>query len=275
MRNKKIYVKYGRKVRKVNVKFIENYKKIGKFGRYNLYKKVEKKRKKQKKKINRYTEQVNINKIKKVQRKKSIKIRVSRKEKDFIDRIKGGVSAVDLTKEKEVEKKLLKSVQLLPRFDKYKFIGEINKDHKIISNGKVYGSFHALDNDKRDIYLDLINNLVEAKNEKFRDKLYALRKDLLKDGLVIEVDVYGTLHEKNIRKKYFGTLAIVGLMVEEAGFIESDLVGWSGENRAIEIYFDRIVKGLGGQKCYWIRNNLAVDTAHVTITDINLKLNYA
>lgn len=266
-----IYIRWGKGVRRLRVKDYTLYEVVGKVGRFNLYKRskaVKKAKKVLKKSIKKKS-------VKRITKKRVPKVRVTKKEKDFIARIKGGVSPQDMKKEVAIEKKMLKEVSLMPRFDREKYIKRINPNKQVVSSGRVYGSFHALDSDKRDIYLDLMKNLIEVKDDRFKNKLYALRRDLLKDGIVIEVDVYGTLHDRNVRRKYFGTLAIVGLMVEEAGFIETDLVGYSGENRNVEITFDRIVRGHGGQKCYWIKNNLAMDTAHITITDVQLRLSYA
>lgn len=236
-----------------DIKNVSNYNFVGKQGRYWI---AHKKRK-----------------VKKRVLKKRIKI--SRKEKLFIERIKRKGAKVDVKREVEIERKMLKRVQLLPVFKRGQFVKEINPKHKIISNNKVYGSFHELDLDKRDVYLGLMKNLITTKNQRFKDKLFSLRRELLKDGIVIEVDVYGMFAQRNMRRVYFGTLAIVGLMVEEAGFIESDLIGWSGENRNIERVFDSIVRNLGGEKCYWLKNNLSSDTISVHITDVSLRLNYA
>ena len=123
--------------------------------------------------------------------------------------------------------------------------------------------------------MELMKNLITAKNDKFHNKLYALRKELLKDGIVIEVDVYGVFAKKSKKIYYLGTLGLVGLMIEEAGFIESQLIGWSGEGRTLLIEFDGITKSHGGEKCYWIKKNLAFDSDFVYITDVMCRLNYA
>lgn len=272
--NRLIYIKWGKGIRRFKVKDIRDYLKVGKRGRFNIYqrkKKGTKKRvlikkdsKKRTEAFNRLTEQV----------EKVKKAKISKTEEGFIRRIKGG-KLQGVEKEMQIERKLLKKVVLLPRFDKQRYMKKINPRRKIITNGKVYESFNDLDIRKRDIYINLMNNLVEMKDEKFKSKMYALRKDLLRDGIVIEADVFGVLARNNQRKVYFGTLAIVGVMIEDAGFIESELVGWQGENRLIELAFDKVAKSQGGQKCYWIRNNLVLDTGIVFVTDVRLRVNYA
>ena len=267
-----ILIKEGRRTRKVRVVNLKNYIKVGKKGKLNLYKKKTKKqlekRGKGKKRTagktkrgTRYTEQVKRNKV----------VKISKEEEGFIRKIKGG----NFRNENEIAKKLLKEVRLLPRFEKEEYVRKINPDRKIMSTGKTYGSYSDLESNKRDIYMELMKNLITAKNDKFHNKLYALRKELLKDGIVIEVDVYGVFAKNSKKKVYMGTLGFVGLMIEEAGFIESQLTGWSGENRTLVLEFDRIAKGHGGQKCYWIKNNMALDTETIYITDVMCRLNYA
>lgn len=277
-----IYIRWGRGVRRYRVKNFGNYVKVGKKGRFNIYAK-KKKIKKKKVKTPKFPEKKlrkksSFSRITQNEKRKTHqrpkKVKTSREEEKFIARIKGQ-KLEGSEKEIEIEKKLLKSVQLLPKFDKYYYIRKINPKKKVLTNGKTYGSFYDLDNHKRDIYMELIGGLVTAKNDKFGNKLYALRRDLLKDGIVVEVDLYGTLAKNSRRVVYLGTLGIVGLMIEEAGFIESEIVGWSGENRQIEPIFDGRTRNLGGQRCYWIKNNMTMDTEFVYITNVNLRLNYA
>lgn len=249
-----IFIRWGRGVRRFKVKNFQDYEKVGKKGRFNVYAK-----KKRSKSLNRITK----------------KRKVTKKEESFIERIKGVESGVDIEKEKLIERKLLKKVQIMPNFNRKKYIKQINPKREIVSNGKTYGSFYALDNAKRDVYLDLMKGLFTAKDQRFKNKLYALRRELLKDGIVIEVDVYGKFSSKGRRNVFLGTLGIVGLMVEDAGFIETEMIGWFGENRIIEMTFDRIVKSRGGEKCYWMKNNMNFDTEQVYITNVNLRLSYA
>lgn len=202
-------------------------------------------------------------------------VKVTAEEEVFIKKIKRGAGAVDLEAERGAERRLLKEVRLLPRFDKFKFIKRVDGRKGVISDGKTYSSFAQFDSSKRDIYMNLMNRLVASKDKRFEKKMYALRRELLKDGIVIEVDIYGALSQKSMRRVYMGTVAMVGLMVEDAGFIESDLIGWSGENRLLEAFLNAMTRNSGGEKCYWIRNNLSMDTVNIIVTDVNLRLNYA
>ena len=67
---------------------------------------------------------------------------------------------------------MLKEVRLLPRFEKEEYVRKINPDRKIMSTGKTYGSYSDLESNKRDIYMELMKNLITAKNDKFHNKLY-------------------------------------------------------------------------------------------------------
>lgn len=256
MVSKLIFIRWGKGARRYKVKDFSAYYKVGKKGRFNLYAKKKTKRKKQKRV--RLAEK----------RKRAV---ISRKEEGFIAKIKGK----NFGEEQKIERRMLKEVRLLPVFDRKQYIKQINPGKEVVTDGKIYGSFRDLENNKRDIYMGLMKNLVVSKNEKFMGRMYALRKELLKDGMVIEVDIYGMLSKKGKRVLYLGTMAFVGLMIEEAGFIENDLIGWAGENRAIEPFFNRLVKSQGGQKAYWLKNNMAYDTENVFLTNVNLRFSYA
>lgn len=269
MVSRTIWIKWGRGQRKVRVKNFSQYEKIGKYGRYNLYTRKKKKRKQKKKTFRKTNKVIRLN--------EKGKRRITQEETHFIQLIKGKkpIRASDLKREREIEKRMLHTIRILPVFKTNQYKGTINPENKIITNGKIYGNFHSLDIEKRDIYLNLMGKLIQAKNQKFKDKLYAMRKELLQDGIVLETEIYGILHKQNKRRVYFGTLALVGLMIEDASFIETDMIGWGGENREIERYFDQLTRSKGGQRAYWIKNNLRMDTTEVTITDVKIKLNYA
>lgn len=264
VKSKLMYVKWGKGQRRVRIKYPYLYEKIGKVGWFNLYRR--------KKGAKRLYEKRRYTKV----RKRKVLVKPTKRESEYIKRLKRTMSGstADIRREREVEKRLLGRVKLLPIFKRGDLVREAKKG-EIITDGRLYKSFSDLEKNKKNIYLSLMDNLVKVKNKKFMDRMYALRGPLLRDSLVLEVDVYGILAKNNKRVVFLGTLGIVGLLIEEAGFIESELIGWSGENREIEAIFDRIVKGLGGQKCYWIKNNMSFDTEFVMITNVNLRFSYA
>lgn len=254
---KLIFVIWGSGIRRIKVD-PDLYEPISKIGRYYLYQRIKGKR------------------LNKVVKKKRTKRKITKRDK-FVAKVKGIklVSPQQLRKEKETEKRLLSSIKLLPTINKRDFAEQINPKKIIMSNGRQYESYSDLDKDKKDIYLSLMDNLVKAKNQKFRDKMFSLRKMLLQDGIVIEVDLYGTFSQKGNRVVNLGTLHITGLMIEDADFIETDIVGSSGTIGEIERVVDGLTRGKGGAGARISKTPLKFDSTQIYITNVKIRLNYA
>lgn len=253
VKSKLMFIRWGRGYRRYKVKNPNDYEKIGKSGRYNLYAK--------KKSVKRKT---------KTQR--------TQKEIKAIQRIKTGWTAEDkkkIAKEKQVEKRLLSAVKLVPKLDKKEFHKKINANGGIISVEKRFGSYDDLDKNKKDIYLNLLGGLMQSNNQKFKDKIYSMRKMLLKDGIVIELELRGMLNKGNSREIVLGNMSISGLMIEEADFIESHIVGNSGTIGEIERIADQMTRSRGGAGARIERSILKFDSTQIYITSVKIKLSYA
>ena len=247
-------IRWGRGFRKYKVKNPNLYQKIGKKGRYNLYAKRKLTRKSTKKKLE--------------------KSRRSSREIKAIEKIKKGWTQKDkiqIKKEREIEKRLLKRIVLVPNLNKKSLVKSINPTGKIIYGNKIYESYGELNNNKKEFYL----NLLKSGNKKIEDKLYAMRRQILQDGMVIEVDLHGTLNKGNLRIVNLGTLVISGIMIEDAEFIETNIMGSSGTIGEIEKMADSLARSKGGAGARIERTPLKFDSTQIYITSVKLKINYA
>lgn len=269
---KSVYVIWGRTVRKARIN-IRNYKVAWKVGRYNVYKKISYRGSTIRFKKIAYQK---IYKRKPVKRKRPVKKKTTKrkipaKRREAILKIKG--VTLDPRKLREVERKMLSEIRLLPPIKRGQFARIINPNKIIITDQKDYESFKEMEANKRNIYLTIMDRLVTAKNPKFLDRMYELKDKLLRDGLIIEVDLYGKLHKQSNRILYLGRLGITGLMLEELSVLENDIIGSTGYLHELEPIVDTAVKGKGGDGARLIQNNTL--NANVTITNVKLRFNYA
>lgn len=211
-------------------------------------------------------------KTKPAMRKRKVAISKKRaKRRETILRIKG--VTLDLNKIKADEKRLLKKVKLMPTIQRGEFARRINPKGVIITNERDYESFGELQDNKRKIYLSIMDKLVKEKNPKFLDRMYELRDKLLRDGMVVEIDLYGSLNKKSNRALYLGTINVTGLMIEEMGIVEEVIIGASGYLHELTPIVDNAVRGKGGDGARLVRNNTT--NANVQITNVKLRFNYA
>lgn len=208
-----------------------------------------------------------------VKRKKGYK-RVDGKRQQMVAKIKGIKLATRKTaEEKELEQRLLVQVKNLPKLPKREWQMAVNPKEKIITDGKTYNSYADMVANKKDIYFGVILGGVEAKNKKLLENIYKFRRQILRDGFVMEVDLYGSAN-KNLRGNYYlGTVEITGVLIEEAEFIETSLVGAGGYLHELVPLADNLVKSKGGAGA-----SLKIDNTKnisVSVNNVKMRFNYA
>lgn len=262
--NKKfrIFVLWGsgtrQHIRRLETKNYKDYFKVGKYGRYNLYVR--------KGKSWNFSERL----IEKTKNKiKQLVAPEKTKREEALDKIRG-ISRITET-EKQLERRLLVNPGKYKRVSKKFIAGKINPQGRVMTDGKIYKNFAEMEMNKFDIYKNII--LKNIKNEKLVKSIYANRRQILRDGMIIKMKLFGDVNSKVKGIRYLGTLEFTGLMLEEVKAIEDYVIGFSGylEDLGREAY--HMAQSKGGKTAKITENN-AIGT-NAQVKSIQLEFNYA
>lgn len=251
-------------LRKVRVKSKKNYNPISKIGRSFVY---QKEIREEKKRIKR----------KKRQKDKTLKAKTSRER--TIEKIREVIGADGKAPKKKIqmplrqlESNLLMNPSLESSTARRFLQKKINPQGKVMSNGKIYKSFSELEKDKYNIYRNII--LKNLNNEKLVQKIYANRNLILRDGLVTNIKMFGTVNRRIKNKLFFlGEIEVVGLLMEEIGKVKEAITGFSGYVRDLGNKINSIAGYHKGGSAKLISNNS--EGTNVQITSVEVSFSYA
>ena len=140
-------------------------------------------------KIRLQNQKKKLKKKKQIRRKQTSK-KQERKRQEIIAKIKGLKFATKKTQEeKELEEKLLVQVKNLPKLPKREWQRAVNPKEKILTDGKTYNSYAEMVANKKEIYFGVILAGVQAKNQKMLENIYRYRRQILRDGFIMEIDL--------------------------------------------------------------------------------------
>lgn len=190
------------------------------------------------------------------------------KREEVIERIKNIGKKENVT---ALEKRLIEFPNKFEEINRKLMAQTINPQGIILTDNKKYNSFKEINSAKFGIYRDII--LKNVGKEKLINSIYRNRRIILRDGMVIKIRCFGNVNSRIKGVRYLGTFETTGILVEEVGQIESEIMYYNGYMEELEPILRRLVKSKGGKGLKLIENN--TKGTSVNVNNIQLEFDYA